>query len=92
MNAQDLEYLRAELAQAQQQGASRLMVRTTELQGLISQILHLSRLPKQPVKVMGYVRPGEMDQLNKGKVMTVRVRRKPNEWNTEPVYTDKAAS
>ena len=88
MNDADLDYLRAELAQAQQQGAKSLMVRTTELQGLLGRLRHLSNLPKQPVRVFGYARAGEVDQLAKGKVMTIRVRRKPSDWHTQPIYSD----
>lgn len=90
MNTQDLDYLRAELAQAQQQGATRLLVRTAELMSLVGHLTHLLQMPKQPVKIMGYARPGEIEKSRRGKLMTMRVRRLPTPWHTEPVYTDKA--
>lgn len=88
MDLQDLNYLRAELAQAQNQGTKMLLVRTTELQALLDSFRELSTRPKQPVKISGYARSGEIQMMKHGKLMTMRVRRLPNEWCTQPVYID----
>lgn len=88
MDPQDLMYLQAELARAQGDGMPSLMIRTTELQSLISRITRLEQLPKQPVKITGYARSGEIQMMKHGKLMTMRVRRLPNEWCTQPVYID----
>jgi len=88
MDLQDLAYLQAELAQAQQQGTKMLLVRTTELQSLISSVKELMKLPKQPVKILGYARSGEVQMFRHAKLMTMRVRRLPNEWTDQAVYVD----
>lgn len=88
MDLQDLAYLQAELAQAQQQGSKMLMVRTTELQSLLQSFRYLSQLPKQPVKILGYARSGEIQMFRHAKLMTMRVRRLPNEWTDQVVYVD----
>lgn len=84
----DIDYLQAELSQAQQLGARTLQVRVTELHSLLSRIRHLSNLPEQPVKVFGFARPGEVDKIRRGKLMTIRVRRLPTEWCTHPIYVE----
>lgn len=88
MDLQDLNYLRAELAQAQNQGTKMLVVRTTELQALLDSFRELSSRPKQPVKITGYARSSEVQMMKHGKLMTMRVRRVPNEWTDQPVYVD----
>lgn len=88
IDPQDLQYLQAELALAQSQGARSLNIRTIELQALLQRYVFLERQPKQPVKISGYARPGEVAALKKGCLMTMRVRRVPNEWCTQPVYID----
>lgn len=88
IDPQDLAYLQAELAQAQSQGARTLNVRVNELQSLLSRYAFLDRLPKQPVVITGYARPGELAAISKRSLMTIRVRRVPNEWCTQPVYVD----
>lgn len=88
MDQQDLAYLQAELAQAQSLGTKMLSVRTKELQSLISSINELSKRPKQPVQITGYARSGEVQMMKHGKLMTMRVRRVPNEWTDQPVYID----
>lgn len=86
MTPQDIDYLRAELSRAQQHAAPGLMVRTNELQALLDRLRHLELLPQQPVRIFGFVRDGEKEELRKQKTMTVRVRRVANEWYTNPVY------
>lgn len=86
---EDLAYLRAELAQAQQLGATSTRVRVTELQGLLDRLRMLSQLPKQPVDVLGFCRPGEVRGFKKGSIPTIRIRRKPSEWHTESVFYDR---
>lgn len=88
MDPQDLMYLQAELARAQGEGMPSLMIRTTELQSLLSRICRLEQLPKQPVQITGYARSGEVQMMKHGKLMTMRVRRIPNEWTDQPVYID----
>lgn len=88
MDLQDLAYLQAELAQAQQQGTKMLLVRTSELQSLLQGFRHLSQLPKQPVKVLGFARSGEIQMFKHAKLMTMRVRRLPNKWTDQAVYVD----
>lgn len=88
MDLQDLAYLQAELSRAQQDGTKNLVVRTTELQSLLNSFKHLSLQPKQPVRLIGYARSGEVQMLKHGKLMTMRVRRLPTEWADEPVYVD----
>lgn len=88
MDQQDLAYLQAELAQAQSLGTKMLSVRTTELQSLLSSIHELSKRPKQPVRITGYARSSEVQMMKHGKLMTMRVRRIPNEWTDQPVYID----
>ena len=88
MNYNDLDYLRAELAQAQQMGVRSLNIRVTELQSLLDQIRVLSQAPKQPVKVMGFVRLSEAKQHVAGKLMTIRQRHRANNYCTVPVYYD----
>jgi len=86
---QDIDYLRAELAQAQQMCLTSTSVRVGELQALLDKIRHLETLPEQPVKVVGFAREGEVEQIRLGKVMTIRVRRLPNEWCTQPIYFEQ---
>jgi hypothetical protein len=88
MDLQDLAYLKAELAQAQQQGTKLLLVRTGELQSLLDSLRELEKRPRQPVRIIGYARSGEVQMMKHGKLMTMRVRRVPNEWTDQPVYID----
>lgn len=91
MTPQDEAYLRAELARAQQLNIPTTMIRVAELQSLLDQLRRLSLQPVQPVKIFGFAREGEVDQMYRGKVMTIRVRRVANDWCTEPVYADLRA-
>ena len=85
---QELDYLRAQLAQAQQLDHSSTQVRTTKLQSLLDKFRVLSLRPVSTVKVTGYARSSELQMMHKGKLMTLRVRRVPNEWCVQPVYID----
>jgi DNA polymerase/3'-5' exonuclease PolX len=88
MDPQDLAYLQAELAQAQSLGSKMLSVRTKELQTLLDSNRELAKRPIQPVRITGYARSSEIQMMKHGKLMTMRVRRVPNEWTDQPVYID----
>jgi hypothetical protein len=86
----DMAYLMAELAQAQQLGVTTAIVRVTELQSILDRMRNLMKQPTSEVRVCGYARPGEVDQMRRGKIMTMRVRRQPSEWHTQLVFNQTA--
>lgn len=86
MTPEDILYLRAELIQAAQQGLVSTMVRVNELQSLLDRYDRAIAAAPAGIKIMGFVRPGEMQNFNSGSLASVRVRRSITQWHTEPVF------
>lgn len=83
-----LDYLAAELAQAQQLGIPATMIKVSELQSLLDQMRNLMALPKDPVRVCGFAKPGDLKALYTGTLRTVKLHRTRTEWHTQAVYNE----
>jgi hypothetical protein len=83
-----LNYLAAELAQAQQLGIPATLIKVSELQSLLDQMRNLLLLPKDPVRVCGFAKPGELKALYTGTLRTIKLHRSRTAWHTQAVYNE----
>lgn len=86
MTPEDIDYLRAELAVAQQQGMKAIMIRTSELQSVLDRFARALAAAPADVTIFGFVRPQEAKDFRTGTLDRIRVRRSITEWHTEPLF------
>jgi hypothetical protein len=86
MTPEDILYLRAELAQAQQAGVTSTMVRVSELQSLLDRLARAQAAAPPGVKIFGFIRPGEAKEFRQGGLPSIRVKRSITEWHTVPLF------
>ncbi len=86
MTPEDLNYLRAELVQAQQMGLPAVSVRVPELQSILDKLARAIADAPGDVRIFGFVRPGEAKDFSSGALASLRVRRNLTEWHTEPLF------
>lgn len=86
MTLEDIDYLRAELAQAQQQGLTNTTVRVAELQSILDRFARALAAAPADVTIFGFVRPQEAKDFRTGTLDRIRVRRSITEWHTEPLF------
>jgi hypothetical protein len=85
MNDQEFDYLSAELAMAQSQGATSFLVNAKDMQAL----LHTARLWRATVgkpKLCGFMSSDEIRSLCDGNLPSTRVVRKATDHRCTPVY------
>lgn len=86
MTPQDIGYLRAELAQAQQLGLTTTQVRVTELQSILDRLARSIAAAPEGVSIFGFVRPQEAKDFRTGTLDRIKVRRSITQWHTEPLF------
>lgn len=86
MTLEDIAYLRAELAMAQQLGLPTVVVRVPELQSVLDRLARALAAAPAHVSIFGFVRPGEAKDFRTGSLASLRVRRSITEWHTEPLF------
>lgn len=86
MTPEDLAYLRAELAMAQQQGLKTTTVRVAELQSMLDRLARAIAAAVEDVTIFGFVRPQEAKDFGTGTLDRIKVRRSITQWHTEPLF------
>lgn len=86
MTPEDLAYLRAELAMAQQQGLKTTTVRVAELQSMLDRLARSIAAAPEGVSIFGFVRPQEAKDFRTGTLARIGVRRSITKWHTEPLF------
>lgn len=85
----DTDYLRAEMAMAQQSGQKKLLVSVAELHSLLHKLEHLEELVRRTGKIprsAGYAISQDLRNLCSGTHMFLKVKRKPTGRFDCPLY------
>ena len=86
MTPEDLQYLRAELAQAQQQGLRSLQIRVPELQSLINRLDRAIAAAPAGFKIFGFVRPDAAIAFRSGETSRIKTSRSVTVDHTQAVF------
>lgn len=86
MRPEDIQYLRAELAQAQQQGNRTVVIRIEELQSLISRLDRAIAAAPPGVKIFGFVRPDAAIAFRSGETSRIKTSRSVTVDHTQAVF------
>lgn len=86
MRPEDIQYLRAELAQAQQQGLRSLQIRVPELQSLINRLDRAIAAAPAGFKIFGFVRPEEAKKFRAGDISKIKTSRSVTVDHTQAVF------
>ena len=87
MNDQDLAYLQATLAVAQQNGDKSVLVDTRELQSLLTSV-HITRnFNKRIPQLLGFIAPAEMKQMHMGTLDYAKIKRTATDHRNTKVFT-----
>lgn len=86
MKPEDLQYLRAELGRAQQQGDKTIIIRTPELQSLINRLDRAIAAAPPGIKIFGFVRPDAAKAFRSGEISNLKTNRSVTTYYTQPVF------
>lgn len=86
MTPEDIQYLRAELAQAQQQGLPAISIRTPELQSLINRLDRAIAAAPAGFKIFGFVHPREAVKFRAGDISKIKTSRSVTVDHTQAVF------
>lgn len=93
MSKSDIEYLRAEVARAQSEGAGSVLVRIPEMHSLLAKLAEyerrFSQLPKGRPVVAGFANVEAIEAMRAGNCFFLRVARARTSNMREPVYYDR---